>query len=136
MKFNLEKTERYTVISYQPGEITVLLGMTAASADERPRVQKQTLKSSFILAPDQLLSDWPVESIDELSSPHLQTILELGPELVLIGTGAAHRFPEISLLAPLLCAQIGYEVMDSQAACRTYNLLRGEGRRVVAGIVI
>ena len=103
MKFNLEHTDSYTVISYQPGEITILLGMTEASADERPRAQKQTLKSSFILAPDQLLSDWPVGSIDELSSPHLQTIIELGPELVLIGSGGTHRFPEVSLLAPLLC---------------------------------
>ena len=136
MKFNLENTDRYTVISYQPGEITVLLGMTAATADERPQAQKQTLKNSFILAPDRLITDWPVPSMDALNSQHLETILGLQPELVLIGSGATHRFPEVSLLAPLLHAQIGYEVMDSQAACRTYNLLRGEGRRVVAGILI
>ncbi len=136
MKFNLENSDRYTVIGYQPGEITVLLGMTTETEDERPRPQKQTLRTSFILTPNQLITDWPVSSIEALGSHHLDTILALAPELVLIGSGATHRFPDVSLLAPLLQAQIGYEIMDSHAACRTYNLLRGEGRRVVAGILI
>lgn len=136
MKFNLENTDRYTVISYQPGEITILLGMEASSADERPKPRKQTLTSSFILAPDRIVDDWPVATIDDLSNEHLTHIIDLKPELVLLGSGATHCFPDMSLLAPLQNAQIGYEIMDSHAACRTYNLLRGEGRHVVAGIVL
>ncbi|MFO7602465.1 MAG: Mth938-like domain-containing protein [Gammaproteobacteria bacterium] len=135
MKFNLENSDRYTVISYQPGEITVLLGMTPATEDERAKPQKQTLTSSFILAPDHL-QDWPLQAIESLDSSHLEAILALDPELVLLGSGATHRFPDVNLLTALLRAQIGYEVMTSQAACRTYNLLRGEGRRVVAGIIL
>ena len=136
MKFNLENTDRYTVISYQPGEITILLGMETSSADERPKPRKQTLSSSFILAPDQLVEGWPVDSINDLSEVHLKQIIDLEPELVLLGSGATHCFPDTSLLVPFHKAQIGYEIMDSQAACRTYNLLRGEGRHVVAGIIL
>ena len=136
MKFNLENSGHYTVISYQPGEITILLGMEANTADERPKPRKQTLSSSFILSPDQLIEDWPVNSINALGSEHLKQMIELEPELILLGSGASHCFPDMALLAPLQNAQIGYEIMDSQAACRTYNLLRGEGRHVVAGIIL
>lgn len=135
MKFNLESYDQYTVISYQPGEITVLLGMATNPENERPEVQKQTLTSSFILAPDQLL-DWPITDIKQLGTEHLQALLAVEPEVLLIGTGSQHQFPDVALLAPLHSANIGYEIMDSQAACRTYNLLRGEGRKVVAGIIL
>jgi uncharacterized protein len=135
MKFNLESYDQYTVISYQPGEITVLLGMATNPENERPEAQKQTLTSSFILAPDQL-QDWPISSMEQLSAEHLAPLLALQPEVLLLGTGRQHQFPDVSLLAPLHEANIGYEVMDSQAACRTYNLLRGEGRQVVAGIIL
>ena len=135
MKFNLESNEQYTVISYRPGEITIFLGVVNNPENERREAQKQTLSSSFILAPDQLL-DWPVSDMTSLKAEHLQPLLALEPEVLLLGTGRQHQFPDVALLTPVHAANIGYEVMDSQAACRTYNLLRGEGRRVVAGIIL
>ena len=63
-------------------------------------------------------------------------MVELAPEIVLLGTGAQFRFPEPALLAPLYKAGIGVEVMDTPAACRTYNILLGEGRNVVAALLV
>ena len=56
--------------------------------------------------------------------------------MVLLGTGGRLRFPPSAVLAPLIAAQIGYEVMDTGAACRTFNLLAGEGRRVLAALLL
>jgi uncharacterized protein len=58
------------------------------------------------------------------------------PEIVLLGTGATQRFPHPRLSAPLAAARVGFEVMDTRAACRTYNILLGEGRRVVAAVLL
>lgn len=63
-------------------------------------------------------------------------ILEMQPEVVLIGTGHSLRFPEPHLLAPVIRQGLGYEVMDTQAACRTYNILANESRNVVAALLI
>lgn len=136
MKFNLENAGRYTIISYQAGKITILLGMSASAENERPQPLKQTLTKSFILTPDQLIPEWPISTIEQLQSEHLQQLINLTPELILIGSGSKHCFPDPGLLAPLHKSQIGYEIMDSQAACRTYNLLRSEGRHVVAAIIL
>jgi uncharacterized protein len=60
----------------------------------------------------------------------------MAPEIVLVGSGRAFAFPDPSLLAPLYAAGIGVEVMDTRAACRTYNLLLGEGRNVIAALIV
>ena len=75
-------------------------------------------------------------TIDRLESAHVEAIAALDPEVVLLGTGRAFRFPGPALLAPLHARRIGVEVMDTKAACRTYNLLLAEGRRVVAAIIV
>jgi uncharacterized protein len=67
---------------------------------------------------------------------HIESLLALAPELVLIGTGQKQKFPGASILQPLIHAQIGYEIMDTGAACRTYNVLAGEGRKIVAGLIL
>jgi uncharacterized protein len=92
--------------------------------------------SSLVVSADRLIADWPAASIDALAADHLAAIVELSPEIVLLGTGATFSFPEPSLLAPLYKAGIGVEVMDTPAACRTYNILLGEGRNVVAALVV
>ena len=91
---------------------------------------------SLVVSGDRLITDWPAESIDRLSADHLAAILELKPEIVLLGSGAAFRFPDPAILAPLYKAGIGVEVMDTPAACRTYNILLGEGRNVVAALIV
>ena len=92
--------------------------------------------SSLVVAGDRVVTDWPAASLESLSADHLAAIAELGPEIVLLGTGSTFRFPEPQLLAPLQRAGIGVEVMDTPAACRTYNILLGEGRNVVAALIV
>ena len=92
--------------------------------------------SSLVVSAERLVTDWPATSVDTLSADHLAAVLELKPEIVLLGSGAAFRFPEQARLAPLYKAGIGVEVMDTPAACRTYNILLGEGRNVVAALIV
>ena len=91
---------------------------------------------SLVVGGERIVADWPARSIESLSADHMAAIVELAPEIVLIGTGEALRFPEPQLLAPLYKAGIGVEVMDTPAACRTYNILLGEGRNVVAALIV
>jgi uncharacterized protein len=92
--------------------------------------------ASLVVSGERLVTDWPAQSVEALSADHLAAILELKPEIVLLGTGGTFRFPEASRLAPLHKARIGVEVMDTPAACRTYNILLGEGRNVVAALIV
>lgn len=91
---------------------------------------------SLVASGERLITDWPAASIDTLSADHLAAIIELKPEIVLLGTGATFRFPDRARLAPLYKANVGVEVMDTPAACRTYNILLGEGRNVVAALIV
>jgi uncharacterized protein len=93
-------------------------------------------EASLLVSGDRLVTDWPARVLEELKPDHLAAIVELKPEIVLLGTGARFSFPEPSLLAPLYKAGIGVEVMDTPAACRTYNILLGEGRNVVAALIV
>lgn len=99
-------------------------------------VNRQPHRSSLVVNAERLVTDWPVESLDALRADHLAAIVELKPEVVLLGTGRAFTFPEPGLLAPLHAAKIGVEIMDTPAACRTYNILLGEGRNVVAALIV
>lgn len=94
------------------------------------------LQSSFLIAPNQVIEDWPPASVIDLDAGAIQAIVDLDPELVIIGTGVEQRFPEQTALLPLLRKGIGVEVMHNAAAGRTYNLLAGEGRKVVAGFIL
>ena len=91
---------------------------------------------SVVVSGERVIADWPAAGIDALSADHLAAILELAPEIVLLGTGATFGFPDRATLAPLYKAGIGVEVMDTPAACRTYNILLGEGRNVVAALIV
>jgi uncharacterized protein len=91
---------------------------------------------SLVVSADRLITDWPVTAVEGIGADHLAAIVELRPEIVLLGTGRAFTFPEPRLLAPLHNAKVGVEVMDTAAACRTYNILLGEGRNVVAALIL
>jgi uncharacterized protein len=99
-------------------------------------VVDRVLTRSFLLAPDRLVEDWPVLTADQFDLAAAEAIVQLGPEVVLLGTGARQVFPPRDAQVALLRRRIGVEVMDNAAACRTYNLLAGEGRRVVAAIML
>jgi uncharacterized protein len=94
------------------------------------------LTSSFLLAPDRAIENWPVSAADTLDASHVEALLALQPELVLLGTGERQVFPAAAFMAGFLRKGIGIEVMDNAAAARTYNLLAGEGRRVIAGFIL
>ena len=89
-----------------------------------------------LIAPDRPVEAWNVGDFDSLSVEDFARLRDHAPELVLLGTGARQRFPHPRLLKPLIDAHIGYEVMTSQAACRTYNILMSEGRKVLAAVLL
>ena len=92
--------------------------------------------ASLVVSGDRVVADWPATSVASLEADHLAAIIELAPEILLLGTGGKFQFPEAALLAPLYRAGIGVEVMDTPAACRTYNILLAEGRNVVAALIV
>lgn len=99
-------------------------------------VNRRRHEASLVVSGESLITDWPVASVEGLAAEHMAAIVALKPEVVLLGTGAKLRFPSPALLAPLYKAGIGVEVMDTPAACRTYNILQGEGRNVLAALII
>lgn len=99
-------------------------------------VNDQRLTSSFILAPDALLEDWPAAAIGLLTPELLKPLLDLAPEVIVLGSGERQAFAPAATQAACLQAGIGFEVMNNAAAARTFNILAGEGRRVAAGFII
>ncbi|HMM57780.1 MAG: hypothetical protein DYH18_07145 [Xanthomonadales bacterium PRO7] len=95
-------------------------------------VVDRTLQRSFALSATQVVENFPAQAPDQIDVAAVESILALQPEVVLLGTGARAVFPPQALLAQFLKRGIGLETMDSAAAARTFNVLAGEGRNVVA----
>ncbi len=112
------------------------LHTVTAYGDRFAAVNGSRLEGSFIVTPERLIADWPVRSIDDLDAAALAPLAELGCSIVLLGTGARQRFPAPALLRTLYERRIGVEIMDSGAACRTYNILAAEGRPVAAAVIL
>jgi uncharacterized protein len=91
---------------------------------------------TLVVLPDQLVTDWAASSFETLTADHLAALLPLDAEIILLGTGPRIRFPRPEILAPLIRARVGYEVMDVQAACRTFNILVSEERKVAAALLL
>jgi uncharacterized protein len=100
------------------------------------KVNDRVLTASFILSPSQLIEDWKATSTSTLTVDDLTPLLALNPELVLLGTGDRQVFPPAVVMAACLTRGIGVEVMNNSATARTFNVLAGEGRRVVAGFLL
>jgi uncharacterized protein len=113
-------TAQYSVTAYGPGFVEI------------NRVRYTT---SLVVTWDQV-EPWDIADFDSLQVSDFERLLRLGGEVVLLGTGAQQRFPHPRLTRPLTEARCGLEVMNTQAACRTFNILAGEGRRVVAGLLV
>lgn len=99
------------------------------------RVNEQIIRHSTVLMADHV-AQWPPATLAQVSAEHLRAVLELAPEVILLGTGAEQRFPDAPLLALVQAANVGIEVMSTPAACRTYNVLVQEGRRVAAALIL
>lgn len=102
----------------------------AIAVDDRPVVR------SFLLGPQAFEDDWGPSAVAGLDEPALQRVLALRPEVLLLGTGSRQQFPEPRVMAFFLSRGIGIEVMDNAGAARTFNLLAGEGRKVVAAFLL
>ncbi|HEX2493702.1 MAG TPA: Mth938-like domain-containing protein [Steroidobacter sp.] len=109
------------VRSYSPGEL---------------RIGEEVLRRSCVLRADQLVSDWRPQVIEELTLADFDAVLALEPEIVVLGTGERQQFPPTELMATMLSRGIGLEIMATDAACRTYNVLVSEDRRVVAALML
>jgi len=107
-----------------------------AYAPGRIQVGDTVYRSSLIVTPRQVLPDWPPASVAALNADHLATVSALTPEILLLGTGPTQVFPDPALYAALLTRRIGLEIMDTRAACRTYNILMAEDRWVVAALIM
>src|SRR5258706_1806573 len=120
MKFTLEPGTRANLIrGYSAAEI---------------RIGEHSVQRSCIVTADRLITDWEPESFAELTPAHLEAILALTPEVVLLGTGATPRFAPQAVRAALAQRGVGLEAMQLGAACRTFNVLVQEERRGGPGL--
>ena len=92
-------------------------------------------RSSVIVPWQGRVQAWPVDDFSELSEAHFELLAELGPQLVIFGSGSRIRFPKPAWLRPLMARRIGIETMDTAAASRTYNVLLAEGRTVLVALL-
>jgi len=99
-------------------------------------VNSQTYRHPILVSPEGPIENWFNLDFAALSSADFAPIANKKPEVVILGTGPQQHFPKPELMKLLIEAKIGFEVMDSQAACRTYNILMGEGRQVLAAILL
>ena len=116
----------------QPGDHLFI----RSAGPEGITVADRLYAGSLVLSAKSIRPDWPVESMEGLSEEHLRPILDLEPEVVLLGTGARQAFPPPRLAMKFYENGIGFEAMTTQAACRTFNVMVSEERRVVAALIV
>lgn len=122
MQLSLDPNKgHYYITAYTPGEIII---------------NDRYIGESLIVTANQLIHPWRPQSFADLKCDDLAAFEDLQPELVLLGTGAVHRFPDPLILAFFYEKGIGIESMNTHAACRTFNVLVAEGRKVAAGLIL
>jgi uncharacterized protein len=121
MKFHLQAPATNVVTASGPGWV---------------RVGQTEHRGNLVLLPDAVIEGWAPAGFAALTESDFASLLAHAPELVLLGTGARQRFPHPQLLRALSAAHVGVESMDTRAACRTFNILVAEGRRVAAALVL
>lgn len=100
------------------------------------QVNQTRVNSALIVLPDRLLAPWEVANAGGLTVADFAVLIDLRPELVVFGSGSRFAFPDPAIMAAFARARIGFETMDTPAACRTYNVLAGEGRVVAAAMLL
>ncbi|WP_426109944.1 Mth938-like domain-containing protein [Massilia sp. PWRC2] len=122
MKLHSSSTQQYqTVTGYFDGGV---------------EINAQPFNCSLTVMPEQAPQPWAVASFDDLTAAHFEAIAAGTPDVVILGTGVRQRFIHPRLVASLSGQRIGVECMDNQAACRTYNILMGEGRKVTLALIL
>ena len=125
MKLQPDRSDAPTILGYGPNWI----GVGHQGVAEK-------IEHSLVLDSRGRKMDWQCSRFEALQEAHFDQLAELRPELVVFGSGVRLRFPPPVLLRRLMAQRIGLETMDTVAACRTYNILAGEGRHVVAALLI
>jgi len=122
MKLHASSNQQYqTVSGYFPGGV---------------EINGKPFDYSLLVLPESAPRSWPVARFEELTLEHFQQLAAEGPDVVILGTGERQRFVHPRLTAPLTAKQVGVECMDTNAACRTYNILMGEGRKALLALII
>jgi uncharacterized protein len=121
MKLQADKFEAQSITGYGPGWIAV---------------DQQNHEHSLIVGSRGLLKEWDCARFEDLTPAHFEELARLDAEVILFGSGARNRFPPPAWLRPLMEKRLGLETMDTHSACRTYNILAGEGRNVIAALLL
>lgn len=122
MKLNLETgSATHRIRAYDPGSVTV--------NDTR-------YTEPLVVMPEALVHPWAPPALTDMTVADLETLTDAGCEIILLGTGRWQRFPAARLIADMAHRGVGLEVMDTAAACRTYNVLMAEDRRVAAALMM
>jgi uncharacterized protein len=100
------------------------------------RVGTEEVRENVVLTPQSVVPGWAPGGFDALGADDYAALLAHAPEIVILGTGPAQRFPHPRLTAALMNARVGVEAMATPAACRTFNILSGEGRRAIAALIV
>jgi uncharacterized protein len=117
-------------------EASNALNTITSYGDDFVAINLERHTGSVIVMPQSPVEAWPVSSFDALTPEHFDALIQAAPEVVIFGSGSKLRFPHPRLTAQLAKHRIGVETMDFGAACRTYNILMSEGRRVAAALLI
>jgi len=110
--------------------------LITGTGDGWVRVNSDEYRENVVVTPEGVTTGWAPAGFAALAEDDFRALLLQRPEVVLLGTGIRQLFPEPRLLRALIDARVGVEVMDTRAACRTFNILTGEGRRVVAALIV
>lgn len=112
------------------------LNTVSAYGPDYIEINAQRYTQSLLLSPESPVIEWSCTRFEDIKTEDFEQIAKLDPAVVIFGSGEKIRFPQAALIAPLIARNIGLETMDLQAACRTYNVLMAEGRKVVAALLI
>ena len=121
MKLQPDRIETQSITAYGPGWVAI---------------QGEKIEHSVLITSEGLRLDWSCARFDDLTPQHFAQLAELDVELVIFGSGNRLRFTPPAWQAGLMQRRVGLETMDTQAACRTFNILAGEGRKVAAALLI
>ncbi len=121
MKFQPDHSSAQSITGYGPGWISV---------------GSEKITRSVVLTSSGQRLDWPCERFEDITPAHFARLAELDAEVIVFGSGSRTRFAPPAWLQPLMAKRVGVEAMDTQAACRTYNILVGEGRNVAVALLL
>ena len=136
MKLTLETRSANIIHSYEAGKLKIQQSLAGEGRDDdeiHPGQQFITLSGSLVLTPEVLIENW-LQDPTNLSIADIERVFETRPEIIILGTGEKLVFPDSSILARCHQDRIGIEVMNTPAACRTYNVLASERRRVAIAL--